>query len=141
MGSLGFHPAIISPYQAWTGSGNTYGFFAPGVALESRIRYIVEESGGSVFVGVLAADSGFEVGLRLSTIAGQILSSDNGDLIAASVGSWVLAQNADNSVVHILVEVYETADSTGDCAGRRPYWRLADVYTFARDDSTLKSMH
>lgn len=124
--------SAIAHYQAYSGSDNGYGFFAPGVAFPKRVMLHSYHADKDEWVTKLETGASRETQLRLSTTAGLFSQEKNHELIAASWAAWTLGNDPDASPVIVEIQVYVIPTMSEFRAGERPQWQATEVFPFAR---------
>ena len=122
----------IAHYQAYSGSDNGYGFFAPGVASPKRVILHGYHAQKNEWVTKLETGVSRETELRLSTTAGLFSQEKYHELIAASWAAWMFGNDPDASLVIVEIQVYAIPTMSEFRAGARPQWQAAEVFPFAR---------
>lgn len=121
-----------SCYQAYTGTGTSFGFFAPGVAAQRRVVWhgYNEQTKG----WVVDSESGpsLEAELRLSTAAGLFSQEGPHDVLAASWAAWMFGKHPEVSLSIVEVEAYAVPTMEQYRAGARPRWVVVDAFSFVR---------
>jgi hypothetical protein len=138
-GALGWAPPDGLPARAWaaydalTGSGNSYGFFAPAVASMPRARVVVLDASGSPTTLTLPQARGREFDLRVGASVGMLWWGHDAHRRALA-SSWAAAALATPDAVAVLVfvELFEVPSMAEYRAGARPHWRLAYEAEFHR---------
>src|SRR5947207_9673334 len=75
-------------YDALSGAGDSYSFFAPAVGLQLRARFVLSTPQGKRSEETLEAGKSREVGLRLGSLAGTVyIVAERTDLRRAFLGS------------------------------------------------------
>lgn len=130
-------------YMALSGADGTYGFFAPVVDPQVRVRFVVAGADGRERVVSLRDGSTGEANLRRSGVARLLRTADPGrrDEVLRSLTASVLDRHADVARVTALVEVYGVRRPAGPIEfpsmaeyrdGVRPDWQLVDAASFVR---------
>ena len=132
-GSIG---RVLRFYDALSGAGDSYSFFAPTVGPQLRARFVLFSRQGERFEETLERGKSREVGFRLGNLAGTIyLVAKRTDLRRAFLGA--LAANrldAHPSVNRVQVTIEEwLMPSMGEYRlGTRPRWRFLYEAIFVR---------
>jgi hypothetical protein len=123
-------------YNALSGAGDSYSFFAPAVGPQLRARFILSTAQGARFEETLEAGKSREVGFRLGNLAGTIYSAaKRTDLRRAFLGALAanrLDVHPEASVVHVTIEQWVMPTMAEYRAGARPRWRALHDATFVR---------
>jgi hypothetical protein len=123
-------------YDALSGAGDSYSFFAPAVGPELRARFVLTTSQGSRFEEVLGAGKNREVGFRLGTLAGTVyVMTQRADLRRAFLGALAanrLGEHPEASLVTVSIDAWETPTMAQYRGGVRPRWRSLEEATFVR---------
>jgi hypothetical protein len=128
--------SAIAHYQAYSGSDNGYGFFAPGVASPKRVVLHGYHADKDEWVTTIETGVNRETQLRLSTTAGLFSQDAPDESIAASWAAWMLGNDRDASPVIVEVQVYVIPTMSEFRAGERPQWLPMEVFPFARRSQT-----
>jgi hypothetical protein len=140
-GAASLHPkwSALSAYGQWTGSSNSYGFFAPSVSSMVRVRAVATLADGSSVSFDCEPQANALVRLRAGTIAGLIprVSDAARRALAACFAARVFSQRSDVADVEIVLESLDLPTSTGYRAGERERWTQLYSAQFARRDSTF----
>jgi hypothetical protein len=118
-------------YDALSGAGDSYAFFAPAVGPQLRVRFV-----GDGFDETLESGKSREVAFRLGNIASTVyIASDRQDVRRAFLGA--LAANAfgahpDAHDVRVSIEEWVMPTMAAYRAGARPEWRALHEATFVR---------
>jgi hypothetical protein len=123
-------------YDALSGAGDSYSFFAPAVGPELRARFVLTTAEGTRSEEVLGTGKNREVGFRLGTLAGTVyVLTKRTDLRRAFLGA--LAANAlgahpDANRVQVNIDAWEMPTMAEYRMGLRPRWRSLQEATFVR---------
>lgn len=115
----------LSYYGSLTGSGNGYGFFAPGIGDGLKAEFDIERD-GSTFIAQLEQRKNREADLRVGNILG-ILSRNVEDertrrAVAASWAGKMFAQYPDAKSVTVRLETKGIPEMKDYQAGTRYEW-------------------
>lgn len=121
---------VVETYRAYSGAGNGYGFFAPGVAAERRV--LLHVFSGGRWGAVAEAFDGVESSLRLLTTTGLMAKAELRQPLAASWAARAFGAVPDSSVVLVEVEVYLIPPMDEFRRGARPQWVTESIFPFAR---------
>jgi len=122
----------IAYYQAYSGSDNGYGFFAPGVASPKRVIVHGYHANTGDWVTTVETGVSRETQLRLSTTVGLFSQEKYHEFIAASWAAWMFGNDPDASPVIVEIQVYVIPTMSEFRAGERPQWQEIEVFPFAR---------
>ncbi len=121
-----------SCYQAYTGTGTGFGFFAPGVAAQRRVVWHGYNEGTGEWRVDSESGPSLEAEMRLSTAAGLFAQEGPHDVLAASWSAWMFGRHPDVSVSLVEVEAYAVPTMGQYRAGARPRWVVVDAFSFVR---------
>lgn len=124
---------IIGTYQGYTGSGMSYGFFAPGVASQRRVIWHGYDERATKWTIDFEKPATREIDLRLSTIAGLFSQDDAHDVIASSWAAWMFGKHTDTSISIVEVQAYVIPTMRQYRTGLRPRWQVIEAFAFGRD--------
>jgi hypothetical protein len=118
-----------------TGADAGYGYFAPHVGSEVRVRFTLADNAGREWQDELAAGLNQEGRLRVGSMTGlfpadpeqRVLRHD----LAASWAATMFGRHPTARVVIVRVEVYEVPSMAEYRAGLRPGWVQVFAATFA----------
>src|SRR5438270_312272 len=91
-------------YGAVSGADSGYGFFAPGVASQTRATFTLADADGRTWTGDLAAGDNHEVQLRLGAMVSTAASPAIRRKLAASWAGKLFADHPEAEHVQIRVE-------------------------------------
>lgn len=123
-------------YDALSGAGDSYSFFAPEVGPQLRARFTLSTPQGNRFEETLETGKSREVGFRLGNLAGTVyIVGQRTDLRRAFLGALAASRlgahpNADR--VQVTIEEWVMPTMAAYRAGARPRWRPLHVATFVR---------
>lgn len=131
-------------YEAISGAGSSYSFFAPTVGPQLRARFVLSTVEGDRFEETLETGKSREVGFRLGNIAGTIyILAKRTDVRRAFLGALAanrLAAHPEANRVRVSIEEWRMPTMTEYRSGTRPRWRALLDATFVRapgaDDET-----
>jgi hypothetical protein len=125
-------------YDALSGAGDSYSFFAPAVGPQLRARFTLTTSRGAHFVETLEAGKSREVGFRVGNIAGTVYAMGRRtDLRRAFLGALAanrFGAHPDVDRVQVNIEEWEMPTIDGYRVGARPRWRSLHEATFVRSE-------
>lgn len=121
---------MVEIYRAYSGAGNGYGFFAPGVAAERRV--LLHVFSGGRWLEIAESFDGTESSHRLLTTTGLFAQEQLRQSLAASWAARAFGAVADSSVVLVEVEVYLIPPMDEFLRGERPRWITESVFPFTR---------
>ncbi len=123
-------------YDALSGAGESYSFFAPAVGPEVRTRFVLATAQGARSEEVLGGGKSREVDFRLGCLAGTVyVLTKRTDLRRAFLGALAanrLGTHPEASHVEVRVEAWEMPTMAEYRAGLRPWWRPLTEATFVR---------
>lgn len=127
-------------YDALSGAGDSYSFFAPAIGPQLRAKFALSTPQGERSEETLETGKSREVGFRLGTLAGTVyLVAERTDLRRAFLGALAanrLGAHPDASMVQVSIEEWVMPTMAEYRAGERPRWRSLQGATFARTSST-----
>lgn len=123
-------------YDALSGAGDSYSFFAPTVGPQLRARFVVSTPGGARSEETLETGKSREVGLRLGNLAGTIyIVARRDDLRRAFLGALAasrFAAHPDANRVQVSIEDWVMPTMLEYRRGARPWWQTLHEATFVR---------
>lgn len=122
---------VLYAYCEITGANNNFGFFAPAVASQVRVRFTLCDKAGQCSLDSLATRSD-EVNLKLHTMFSFFTVSEAQDLLARSWAAQMLARHPDAQSISVEAEMFQLPTMTEYSAGRRPEWPQFYRAVFAR---------
>lgn len=123
---------VVAHYQAYSGSGNGYGFFAPGVASPQRVLLHGYHADKGEWVTMAETGTSREAELRLSTTTGLFSQPNYHEFVAASWAAWMFGNDADASLAIVEIQVYTIPTMSEFRAGEKPQWQVIRGFPFAR---------
>jgi hypothetical protein len=123
-------------YDALSGAGDSYSFFAPAVGPELRARFILSTPQGERSEETLETGKSREVGFRLGNLAGTVyIVAQRTDLRRTFLGA--LAANRfgvhpEAKLVQVTIEEWVMPTMAEYRVGARPLWRSLHEATFVR---------
>ena len=122
-------------YDALSGAGDSYSFFAPAVGPELRARFVMTTHAGRS-EEVLGTGKNREVGFRLGTLAGTVyIQTNRPDLrraFLAALAADRFGAHPDASRVEVSIDTWEMPTMAEYRIGQRPRWRSLVEATFVR---------
>jgi hypothetical protein len=123
-------------YDALSGAGDSYSFFAPTVGPQLRARFTLSTAQGERFDETLESGKSREVGFRLGNLAGTIyIVAKRTDLRRAFLGALAanrLGAHPEASRVEVGIEQWMMPTMAEYRLGARPRWRSLHEATFVR---------
>ena len=120
----------LEAYQAYTGTDNAYGFFAPAVASEWRTVFDLYDPRDRRWKTEGWNAPNPEAGLLLSTINGHFSLENLREPLAASWAGAELGVHPWALMVIVKLRAYLIAKMTEYRRGKRPEWRTLLAYPF-----------
>jgi hypothetical protein len=126
-------------YDALSGAGDSYSFFAPSVGPQLRARFSLSTPQGARYDETLETGKSREVGFRLGNLAGTVyIASTRTDLRRAFLGALAASRfgaHREANRVRVSVEEWEMPTMAEYRVGARPRWRSLRDATFLRTSS------
>ncbi len=123
-------------YDAVSGAGDSYAFFAPAVGPQVRARFTLSTPQGQRSEETLEAGKSREVGFRVGNLAGTVsIVADRTDLRRAFLGALAatgLGAHPEANLVQVTIEEWVMPTMAEYRAGARPRWRSLHDATFVR---------
>jgi hypothetical protein len=123
-------------YDALSGAGESYSFFAPAVGPELRARFVLVTPEGTRSEEVLGAGKSREVRFRVSCLAGTVyVLTKRTDLRRAFLGALAanrLGAHPEANLVQVTIEEWVMPTMAEYRLGARPRWRSLHEATFVR---------
>jgi hypothetical protein len=127
-------------YEALSGAGDRYSFFAPTVGPQLRARFVLSTPHGARSEETLETGKSREVGFRLGNVAGTIyLVAERTDLRRAFLGALAanrLGAHPAANRVQVDIEEWVMPTMAEYRLGARPRWRSLHDATFVRTSSS-----
>ena len=126
-------------YDALSGAGDSYSFFAPAVGPQLRARFVLSTPQGERTEETLETGKGREVAFRLGNLAGTIyIVARRADLRRAFLGALAasrLGAHPEAKLVQVNIEEWVMPTMADYRTGARPRWRSLHDATFVRTAS------
>jgi hypothetical protein len=123
-------------YEALTGAGDAYSFFAPSVGPQLRARFSLSTRQGGRFEETLETGKSREVAFRLGNVAGTIyILAKRADLrraFLAALAANRLGAHPQASRVQVDIQQWVMPTMAEYRLGARPRWRSLLEATFVR---------
>ncbi len=123
-------------YEALSGAGDSYSFFAPAVGPQLRARFTISTPQGQRSEETLETGKSREVGFRLGNLAGTIyIMARRTDLRRAFLGALAASRfgaHPEAKVVQVTIEQWVMPTMAEYRVGARPRWRSLHDATFVR---------
>jgi hypothetical protein len=132
---------LITYYGALTGAERGFGFFAPKVSTEARIRFLIDNGQEQQESLLFEEISSSEVNLRINNIASQVwqaLDSDDVKMrrsLSASLAGWVFGRKPNAGRVTIIFEAYHIPTMQEARQGNQKSWKQVYSTTLERNKS------
>jgi hypothetical protein len=123
-------------YDALSGAGDSYSFFAPAVGPQLRARFTLSTARGERFEETLETGKSREVGFRLGNLAGTAhMVAKRTDLRRAFLGALAanrLGAHPEANLVQVSIEEWVVPTMVEYRLGARPRWHALHEATFMR---------
>lgn len=123
-------------YDALSGAGDSYSFFAPTVGPQLRARFALSTPQGDRSEETLETGKSREVGFRLGNLAGTIyISAKRTDLRRAFLGALAanrFGAHPEANIVQVNIEQWVMPTMAAYRLGARPRWRSLSDATYVR---------
>jgi hypothetical protein len=123
-------------YDALSGAGDSYSFFAPTVGPQVRARFILSTAQGERSEETLESGKSREMGFRLGNLAGTIyIVAQRADLRRAFLGSLAASRfgaHPEANLCQVNIEEWVMPTMAEYRLGARPRWRSLHAATFVR---------
>ncbi len=123
-------------YDALSGAGDSYSFFAPAVGPQLRARFTVSTPQGGRSEETLETGKSREVGFRLGNLAGTVyIVAKRTDLRRAFLAALAASRfgaHPEANRVEVSIEEWEMPTMAEYRFGARPRWRSLQDATFVR---------
>lgn len=123
LGPLG---GLLDEYSVLSGANTGYGFFAPGMGGQLRVRFDVIDAGGQKTATSLGTTASREVDLRVGDIINRFMDSEEEPRLqrslAASFAGKIFAHHPQASKVVVHLEAFDPVSMEDFRRGVRPQW-------------------
>ncbi len=127
-------------YDALSGAGDSYSFFAPAVGPQLRARFTLRTPQGERSEETLESGKSREVGFRLGNLAGTVYivakRTDVRRAFLGALGASRLSAHPEANLVQVSIEEWDMPAMAGYRFGARPRWRSLNDATFVRTSGT-----
>lgn len=117
--------------RGYAGSDSSYGFFAPGVSSQMRVRCVMTDAHGQEWSDTLDGNMTREAQLRVNSGIGIV--GEFPELTRQFGASWaatMFGRHPTAQRVVVLLEIYELPTMDEYRAGSRPEWKTVYVEAF-----------
>jgi hypothetical protein len=128
-------------YAAVSGADSGYGFFAPGVASETRATFTLTDNAGRTWTEAFDAAGNQEVQLRLGSMVSTAASPSMRRKLAASWAGKFFAIHPEVQSVLVRVEYYDLPQMDEYRDGERPEWVTEYEVEFFRNEATSQEVN
>jgi len=122
---------LLDTYGGYSGAGNSYGFFAPGVLSDRRAVVHVYLPSIQAWRTVLEQGGNNETSLAISTASNLLAREELRDLVAASWAARVIRHHTEASASIVEVQAYLIPTVRDYQKGARPDWITTHLLPFA----------
>jgi hypothetical protein len=123
-------------YDALSGAGDSYSFFAPAVGPQLRAKFTLSTPDGKRSDETLDTGKSREVGFRLGNIAGTVYivakRTDLGRAFLGALAASRLGAHPEVNLVQVSIEEWAMPTMAEYRSGTRPRWRSLRDATFVR---------
>ena len=123
-------------YDALSGAGDSYSFFAPSVGPQLRARFMLSTARGERSEETLEAGKSREIGLRLGNLAGTVyIVAKRADQRRAFLGALAanrFGAHPEANLVQVSIEEWVMPTMAEYRLGARPRWHSLHEATFLR---------
>jgi hypothetical protein len=127
-------------YDALSGAGDSYSFFAPTVGPQLRARFTLSTAQGERSEETLETGKSREVGFRLGNLAGTIyILGKRSDVQRAFLGALAASRfgaHPEANLVLVNIEEWVMPTMATYRLGARPRWRSLNDATFVRTSTS-----
>lgn len=121
---------VLRLYAEYTGTDNAFSFFAPNVASQTKVTFLMEDDSGRKAYDDLVVDNK-EVNLRRNTTYSFFMMEEMRDLLTRSGAAMMFACYPEATKVTVQVDIYDTPTMKHYKAGERPKWKMAYKNVYA----------
>jgi hypothetical protein len=122
----------LTAYGALSGADSGYGFFAPGVAPQRRVRFVLTDVQGRSWAEYLVGASRTEASLRIGSVLGEASEPEWRAELAASWAAGLFSRHTEAKHIVALLEVEILPTLEEYRAGERPRWVIEYRAAFER---------
>jgi hypothetical protein len=123
-------------YDALSGAGDSYSFFAPAVGPQLRARFTLTNAKGEHSDETLETGASREAGFRLGNVAGTVyVMAQEPRLRRAFLGALAASRfnaHPEADRVQVIIEEWVVPTMAEYRGGARPHWRWLHDATFVR---------
>jgi len=131
-GRSGVLASAFAIYKNLCGGFRNYTFFAPSVAADVEVVFLLEDAAGRV-EAIQLEPANREVGFRYSSLVAACMKNERTrDFYAQSWGALVLSGNPKAEKVTVITRILGLGSMRGYREGQRPRWRTLYVGQFVR---------
>lgn len=127
-------------YQYVTGTGNCFGFFAPGVISMLKVSYEIRQGEQVIGKGLISSEND-EVSLRLHNLTQQFWTASRDPKVrrslAASMAGRLFTRYPQADTVSLMLHSFVMPSMAQYRAGRRPSWEKNYEGTFQRHQLSM----
>jgi hypothetical protein len=127
-------------YDALSGAGDSYSFFAPAVGPQLRARFTLSTPQGERSEETLETGKSREVGFRLGNLAGTVyIVAQRTDLRRVFLGALAasrLGAHPEANLVQVTIEEWVMPTMAEYRLGARPHWHSLHDATFVRTSTS-----
>jgi hypothetical protein len=131
---------VLRFYDALSGAGDSYSYFAPAVGPQLRTRFSLSTPEGERSEETLESGRSREVSFRLGNIAGTVyVAAERSNLRRALLGALAasrLGAHPEANLVQVVIEEWVMPSMATYHSGARPRWRSLLDATFVRRSSS-----
>jgi hypothetical protein len=118
--------------RAMTGSDSGYGFFAPDVGCDLRVRFTLIDAAGRRWNDELDSGTSLESRLRVSNVLSLVHEEDLRRDLAGSLAGTMLARNPTAQKVIVRIDIFDPPTMEEYRAGEKAEWELLYQATVSR---------
>jgi hypothetical protein len=115
---------VITQYGALSGTDSSYGFFAPSVGTQLRVKFELTDAEGKKSEDILTTGASHEADLRIGDMVAMFWMAEQ-DLQRAMAACWagrILARHPDADCVVVHLDAYDLPTMAEYREGQRPDW-------------------